>query len=152
MAIRQEIADGALGSTIRTELNSMLPFSVSATLTSALAGTVVHIIPVASVPAGKKVYVTDFIIVVNGATAWSDATATLVKIQDTAASPVVGATFAKAGLTGNALIGKTSASVVLAAPILLGSGFTASKGLDIVGDANFAAGSNIVATVTGYIA
>jgi hypothetical protein len=150
--IRAIFADGATGSTIRTELNSMLPFSVTLTLTAALAVTPVHIVPVASVPTGKKVYVTDILLKVNGETAWSDATGVGVNIQDTSATPVVGASVAKADLVGNAKIGKESASCVLAAPIVLGTGFTADKGLDISADKNFTAGSDIVVTVTGYIA
>jgi hypothetical protein len=82
--IRATFADGASGSTIRTELNSMLPFSVSATLTAAAAGTPVHIVPVASVPSGKKIYVTDILIKVNGAVDWTDSTGVGVNIQDTA--------------------------------------------------------------------
>ena len=150
--IRAQFANLAAGSTIRAELNGMLPFSVSATLTAAAAATPVHIVPVASVPAGMSAYVTDVLLVVNGATPWTDITATLVKVQDTAGSPVVGITVGKAALLANAKIGKENAACVLAAPVLLGTGFTAANGLDIVADANFAAGSDIVATVTGYIA
>ena len=150
--IRAVITDGESAANVRTELNSMLPFSVTVTLTSAVAGTSVHVVPVASVPTGCKVYVTDLLLTVNGAVAWADATGVGINLQDTASTPVVGAAFAKAGLTANAIIGKTSASVVLATNILLGTGFTTSKGLDIAADKNFTSGSDIVITVTGYIA
>jgi hypothetical protein len=80
-----------------------------------------------------KVYITDIQLAVNGATPWADATGVGVNLQDTNGSPVIGAAFAKAGL-------------------LLGSGFTASNGLDLAADKNFTTGSDIVATITGYIA
>jgi hypothetical protein len=159
MSGKTVLNDGDSGSTIRAALNAMLtelygalPFRATATLTSALAATPVHLVPAASVPAGKKVYLTGFLLFVNGAVSWIDATATLVKLQDTATVPVVAATFAKAGLTGNAQIDPPSASVVRAAPVLLGAGLTDAKGLDLVADGNFASGSDIVVTVTGYIA
>lgn len=150
--IRAQFANGATGSAIRTELNGMLPFSATVTLAAASAGTPQHVVPVASVPAGMKVYVTDIQIAVNGATPWADATGVGVNLQDTNGAPVVGAAFAKAGLLANALISKFSASCVLSAAVLLGSGFTTAKGLDLVADKNFTTGSDVVATITGYIA
>lgn len=128
------------------------PFRRTVTLTSAAAATPVNIVTAAEVAALEKVYVTSILLNVNGATPWTDATATIVTIQDTAASPVVGATFAKAQLTANAALGMLSAGCTLAAPILTGVGFTADKGLDIAADGNFAGGSNIVVTVCGFVA
>lgn len=125
--------------------------TVTADLTAAAAGTPVHLIPASQVPAGKKIYIIDFLVNVGGATAWTDTTATVVKLQDTAASPVVAASIAKAQLTDNAVLGKVSTGVTLGANVLAGSGLTAAKGLDIVGDGNFAAGSTIKATVTAII-
>jgi hypothetical protein len=125
--------------------------TVTADLTAAAAGTAVHLIPASQVPAGKKVYIVDFLLNVGGATAWTDATATIVKLQDTAASPVVAATIAKAQLTGNANLAKLSTGVTLGAPVLTGAGLTAAKGLDIVADAVFGAGSTIHATVVAVI-
>ena len=60
-------------------------------------------------------------------------------------------TYAVAGMTANALLGLTSANVTVAPAISLGTGFTAAKGLQIVGNAN-GTGSDFVVTVVGYIA
>jgi hypothetical protein len=125
--------------------------SMTVDLTAAAAATPVNIIPASQVPAGKKIYITGFLLNVGGATAWTDTTATIVKLQDTAASPVVAATAAKAQLTGNAALGPNSTGITLGAPILTGAGLTAAKGLDIVADAVFAAGSTIHATVNAII-
>jgi len=127
------------------------PFRKTVTLTAAAAATPVNILTAAEVGAGRKAYVDVMIAKVNGATAWTDATATIVKIQDTADTPIVGVTMAKAQLTGNAVLGLLSTGVTLAAPVSTGVGFTAAKGLDIVADAIFGAGSDLVVTVTGYI-
>ena len=66
-----EIADSA----ITTEKEVATPFSVSGVLTAAAAATAVVLLADASVPAGKKAYVTGLRLVVNGATAWTDSTA-----------------------------------------------------------------------------
>lgn len=126
------------------------PFRKTTTLTSAAAATPVHILTDAEVGTGKVVYVEKVLLTVNGVTAWTDTTGTVVKIQDTAAT--LGLTFPKSILTGDAVLGELSTSVVISPAILLGSGFTSGKGLDIVADHVFAAGDDIVVTVFGYIA
>lgn len=127
------------------------PQIFTATLTAAAAATPVHVIPDASVGAGKKVYVTQVILTVNGATAWTDVSATVVNLQDTAVSPVLLSTYAKAGLTANATLGLLGSNITPAAALRTGAGLTTAKGLDIAADANFAAGSNIVVTVVAFI-
>lgn len=152
------ITNGQGAGSVRAALNSMfgdlygtVPFTVTASLTAAAAGTPVHVLPAASVPAGKKAYITEVLLNVNGGTAWTDLTATVVKLQDTAASPVVGVTIPKALLLGNALVSLFTATLTLATLILRGTGFTTAKGIDIVADANFAAGSDIYVTISGVI-
>ncbi len=127
---------------------SGLPFRKTKTLTAAAAATAIHVLTDAEVGT-KTAYVHQIILEVSGATAWTDSTGTIVTVQDTAA--VVGATYAKAQLTGSAVLGLFSTGVTLAAPIKAGTGFTAAKGLDIVADHNFAAGSDIIVTVVGFI-
>lgn len=127
-------------------------FRATKTLTSAAAATPVSILSASLVTGTQKAYITDVLLTVNGATAWTDSTGTIVTIQDTAVAPVVGITYAKAQLTGNCVLGKIATGVTLAAPVLLGTGFTAAKGLDIVADSDFDAGSDIVVTVCGFIA
>ena len=152
------LANGDTGLTIRggintmmTELYSGLSFRSVKTLTSAAAATPVEIISAATIGAGRKAYVTSILLTVSGATAWTDSTGTIVTIQDTNGSPVLGATFAKAQLTGNAVLSHLSAGV-LSVPILTGVGFTTAKGLTISADSDFDAGSDIIVTVCGYIA
>jgi len=127
------------------------PFRKTVTLTAAAAGTPVEVIAAAEVTGTKKIFITDFLLSVGGSTAWTDDTATVVKLQDTASSPVVAATIAKAQLTSNAQLGKHSAGVTLGTPIRTGVGLTAAKGLNVAADANFAAGSDLSVTVVGFI-
>ena len=124
-------------------------FKRTATLTAAAAATPVHVLTAADV-GDKTAYVMGAFIK-NGATAWTDTTATVVKVQDTADTPVVGATIAKAGLTANACLTLGSSNVTIGDPVALGTGFTAEKGIDVVADAVFAAGSDLEVTIFGYI-
>lgn len=123
-------------------------FKKTATLTSAAAATPVHVLTAAEVGAGKKAYVSKVYFSVDGATAWG--TTATVTVQDTAVSPVVGATVAVAGLTANAMIDEGNTNVTLAAPIADGAGFTTAKGIDIAANAN-GTGSNLLVTVFGCI-
>jgi hypothetical protein len=128
------------------------PFVVTKKIQAAAAGTVVHLLldtDVAAVGASAKAYLTGFRVIVDGATPWTDLTATKLLLQDTAANAF--ATIAKAGLVAHAALGPDSASVTLGEPFIRGSGSAAGKGLDIIGDANFAAGSDVWVTITGYI-
>lgn len=127
------------------------PFRKTVVLTSAAAGTPVHVLAAASVGTGKTAYISHFILNVDGATAWTDDTALVVNLQDTADVPVVGAVIDKSVLLGNVTLGMFSDGVTLDVPISQGAGFTATKGIDIVADGNFAAGSDIIITVFGYI-
>ena len=126
-------------------------FKKTATLTATAAATAVHLLTAAEVGTGAAVVV-GALVKVNGSTAWTDTTATIVKVQDTADTPVVGLTIAKAGLTANALLTIGTANVTVGDAIALGSGFTAAKGIDVVADAVFAAGDDLEVTVFGYIA
>ena len=130
---------------------AVVPFVRTAQLTAAAAGTPVEVLANADVGNGRSAVVFDMILNVGGGTAWTDATATVVKLQDKNGSPVDLVTVAKAQLTGNAVLGLLSTGVTLAAPIKEGTGTTDGKGIDIVADANFAAGSTINVTVIGFI-
>ena len=121
-------------------------FKKTATLTAAAAATPVHILTAAEVGAGKKAYISQIFASVDGGTAWG--TAATVSIQDTAASPVVGATFAVSALTANAMV--QLADATLLAPVADGVGFTAAKGIDVVANAN-GTGSNLLVTVFGCV-
>ena len=125
------------------------PFIRTATLTALAGGTAVHVLAAADVGAGFKAFVTGFKATVSGGTAWSGGTGTKVALQDTNGTPVVGAEIAVAGLAGNAVIAEGHANVTLKAA--MASGFTAAKGIDIKGDNNFGAGSDLVVTITGFI-
>ena len=127
------------------------PFRKTVTLQAASAGTPLEVVAAGEVTGTKKVYITDFLFSVGGSTAWTDGVATVVKLQDSAASPVVAATIAKAQLTANAQLGKHSTGVTLGTPIRTGVGLTAAKGLNVAADANFAAGSDLSVTVVGFI-
>ena len=124
-------------------------FKRTATLTSSAAGTAVHVLTDADV-GSKTAYLMGAILKVDGATAWTDNTATVVKIQDT--NGTVGLTYAKANLQGNAVLVLGSTGVTIGNAVADGTGFTAAKGLDIIADANFTAGDNIKITIFGYMA
>lgn len=128
--------------------NGSQAFSVSGTLTSAAAGTAVHLIADALVGAAKKCYIAGFRAKVNGATPW--ATTATVSIQDTAGSPVSFVDIAVAAMTANALIIEPSSNITLNDPFILGTGGTAAKGIDVKGNAN-GTGSDLVVTIWGVI-
>lgn len=126
---------------------SMRPFKKTATLSASAAGTAVNIVD--GVNQNETVYISGMILKVDGATAWTDATGTIVKIQDN--SSVVGITIPKALLVGNAVLYLHSASVVLGDAITEGVGFTMGSRIEILADDNFTAGSDIKCTLFGYI-
>ncbi len=137
---------------ITSEGCAVKPFFVRQTLTSAAAATPVNVLPSSAVPDGKAAYLTGGIIAVSGATAWTDVTGTLVKVQSTAGTPLVLASAAKALLTGNsATFLTTQANLTLAVELVRGEGAGNSQGLDFVADANFAAGSDIIVSLWGVI-
>jgi hypothetical protein len=140
-----------VGGTVSSSALAGEPFVKTVTLTAAAAGTAVDILLDAEVGAGRQAFVTTMLSKVDGATDWTDATATIVTIQDTAGTPVVGATFAKAQMVGNAVLDLTATGVTLGDAIVVGDGFTAAKGLQLVGDGDFTTGSDFVVTVSGYI-
>ena len=133
-----------------TELSGRA-FLKTVTLTSALATIPVAIVADADVTAGKKVYITDVLVRVNGAEAWVG-TGTVVVIRDTDDAPVTGVSLAKEQLAANTTLFKHSTGVTLASPIILGTGLTAAKGIVIVADGTFeTSGSDLVVTVVGYV-
>lgn len=140
--------------TIVTAITSLSgrPFRKTVKLTSALATTALHVVAAADVTGTNKIFVTDILANVAGADAWVG-TGTVVKLQDTAGTPVVAASFAKAQLTNAAVLGKTSTGVTLGDSIKKGTGLTAAKGLDLVADGTFeTSGSDLYVTVVGFIA
>lgn len=127
-----------------------IPFRKTVKLTSAAATTPVEIIADADVGAGKCVYINSLYANVNGGDAWAG-TGTAVKIQDTDNTPVAAITFAKGKLTANAQLAFLSDGVTLGDGIKDGTGMTPAKGIEIVGDDAFSAGSDLIVTVTGFI-
>ena len=107
----------------------------------------------AQVPTGKKVFVDEIEVLVNGATAWTDTTGAIVSLQDT--TGVEFAELAKAQLVGNASLGKRTTGVTLMPAFWVGG--TASKGLQILAtDAShvlhsFAAGSTMNLRIKAHL-
>jgi hypothetical protein len=121
-------------------------FYRTCTLTSAAAATPVVCLADADVPAGKKAYLTSYTAYVNGMTLWSMVTS--CTLQDSAASPFV--TVPVANLLANAYLGLFSAGVTIDPRVLLGTGGTMAKGLQIVCNTN-GAGSDLVFVLQGII-
>lgn len=111
---------------------SEILFQRTATITSAAAGTPVNILLTADVPATKKVYLQGFIARVNGATAWG--TTATVKIQDNNGTPVDFVTMPVSVLTNAARVFPSTTNVVCEDAFAAGTGGTAQKGLQLVGD------------------
>ncbi len=120
----------------------------TATLTSAAAATAVNLVPATAVPAGKKIYVTNYTAYVSGGTDW--ATTANVKLQDTNSSAVDFVTLTASALDGNEVHGPFSDSATLEAAFKSGTGGTAGKGLQVKGDAN-GTGSSLIVNVTYFI-
>jgi hypothetical protein len=138
---------GFLGWMRSTPMEEAIPFVRTVTLPSATAATPVSVIADAEVPAGYTPFVTDFLGRVNGTTAW--ATTATVKLQDTNGTPVDFATIAVAALTSQARLVKGTANVTLEDAMSLGTGGTASKGIQVKANAN-GTGSDLVLTVAGF--
>jgi hypothetical protein len=123
----------------------------TATFASATANVVTNILTDADA-AGKTFHLVAAFLKVDGATAWTDSSGTIVKVQDTNGTPVVGLTYAKAQLTGNAVLVLGSTGLTIGDAVSEGTGFTAEKGIDIIADSAFDAGSDIKVTIVGYLA
>lgn len=125
-------------------------FYETATITSAAAATPVNIIPDARVGTGRKVYLQGYVTKVDGATNW--ATTGNLKIQDTNGTPVdfVTITVNAATTNGNVETVVGMSNVAMEDAYSEGSGGTAGKGLQVVGDAN-GTGSDMKFTVWGLI-
>lgn len=150
---QNEVPAGAVltfnGGTLQSgKIDVGLPFVATASLTSAAAATPVTLLSATAVPLGKKVYITGFHAKVTGSTAW--ATTATVKIQDTNGTPVDYFTIAVAALTGNAEIRPGTANVTNENAYILGTGGTATKGLQLKGNVN-GTGSTLTVTVQGII-
>lgn len=136
-----EAADGTL-------TLDRIPFSALVLLTAAAAATPVILVDDSVVPAGKKCYVEDIGILVRGGTAWTDSTGTKVSVQDT--DSLAFADIAKAALTALNAIGNLTSGVTLGAAMANMTGGNVGKGVQVVADHNFAAGSNLAVGVRGY--
>lgn len=144
------VTNGKLGAdAVDAVKAAVYPFNVVATITSAAAATPVSLLADGAVPAGKKVYLQGFVGHVNGGTNW--ATTATVKIQDTNGTPVDFVTMAVAALTGNAIVYPGTANITSESAFADGTGGTAAKGLQLVGNAN-GTGSDLIVRAWGVIA
>lgn len=124
------------------------PFVRTCTITSAAASTAVACLTDATVPPGKKAYITGWHAKVNGATAW--ATTATCWIQDTSGTANYFVTLGVAALTGNAFVADHSSNVTQQAPYSRGLGGTADLGIEVACDAN-GTGSDLVVTIFGVV-
>ena len=122
-------------------------FTAYGSFVSADSATAVSILTDAKVGAARQVHITNVLVVVDGAVAWSGGTGSTVIIQDTA--DVAAATFAVADLKASTNLGLASA--VVGDGVKLGTGMTVGKGLEIAADAAFTTGSTIKVMVNGYL-
>lgn len=137
---------------VRDAIGADLPsefFHVTATMVSTAAATAVELLPASRVPATRKVFLSGYIVTVTGATDWT--TTATVKIQDTNGTPVdfvtiVGTELDNAEIHYPGVTGDTSENAYK-----LGTGGTLGKGLQVLGNANAGAGSDIKITAWGVI-
>jgi len=116
------------------------------TLPSVSAATPQNCLLDADVPVGKSVYLTHFTAKVNGMTAWG--TVMACTIEDTASNLFV--SIPVANLTANAFLGMFTAGLTLDNRLMLGTGGTSGKGLQIKCDVN-GTGSDLVVVLQGVI-
>ncbi len=136
-----------IGDKIQNALNAGKPFIVSGTLVRTNT-TGITLIDASLLESDESIYITHIVVRNTGATAWTDSIATKVSLQDTNSSPVVVVDIAKAAITDAAVICIDTANVTKGAGL---SGLTAGKGLIAKPDASFAAGTDLLITVMGYI-
>ena len=145
----------ATGSTVdlSAATGTIIPFVATAALSSGTgAATTATLLPDTSVPAGKKVYVEGFRIVVNGTTAWSGGSFSTVSILNSGtSSPITYAITPVASLTASNVIYSSGTSAGVQPGFILGTGGAAAKGLIIKADAAATAGSDLVITAFGLI-
>lgn len=116
------------------------------TLVKGCATTPLTLLTEAKIGSDRKIVAIWGTLSVTGATAWTDATATKLVLQDTAGTPVVWANLAKAALTANAMVTIGGASWTAGAGANQGY-LTTAEGLVLTADADFAAGSDIFVNV-----
>ena len=123
-------------------------FDATGTLTSSAAATPVVLLPASMVPAGFRVVPIAVFMRVDGGTAW--ATTANVKVQDTNDTPVDFVTVQVSALGANARVNIASANVTIEDAVLLGTGGTPGRGVQVRGNAN-GTGSDLRVRVVGYI-
>ncbi len=131
--------------------NAQRFFSATARIAAAAAGSAIELLPDSNVHEDRRVYILGLFAKVDGATAWSGGSFTELYLQDSNGTPVVFFTAAVAALTANALLVPGVANLTAEDPFALATGGTLNKGLQIVGDADAGAGSDLVVTVFGMI-
>lgn len=127
-------------------------FSATARLTAAAAGSRVHLLGEDKIPLGKTVHPLGFMMVLDGETAWSGEPGTTVYLADSGTDSI----YRFAGipaqlLTSGVFVSPTLEGVILEAEFGMALGCREGKGIDLVADGDFTAGSDLVATVFGYL-
>lgn len=124
-------------------------FFKTVTLNPLTAATAVNIIPDAQVGATRAPCILGYAFHINGATAWSGGTGTLVALTDTAGTSII--SLAAAILTANNVVETKVANVTYSANFIATRQGTSGLGLQIKADNNFGAGSPIIAMVYGIL-
>lgn len=127
-----------------------IPFYGIVTLVKGVANVPVYIITDEQVGEGRQAFVTGMQFINSGATAWTDTTATKVTIEDSNGDDVTA--IAKAGITASVIINAIGGTnQTLGAKQIAGAGMTAGKGIRVVADAVFVAGTDLKIAVWGFI-
>jgi hypothetical protein len=128
-------------------------FARTATLKAAEAGTRVHLLPASELGEDQKAYPLGFFLVLAGEEPWSGGTGSRVFLADSGVDLVYRfASIATSALMPGSFISPSAGGVTLDAEFGLAVGGRPGKGIDIVADGNFEAGSDLAVTVYGYIA
>ena len=137
----------ARGGSTTTRTNAKLNGGGKISATS--AGTLVQLIADAVLAAvsGARFHLEGFKIQNIGATAWSGGSGTVLYIKDS--SNVLYATIAVSALTANCVVYPNSTGVTLNANYTDDVGATLAKGMKVIADANFGAGSDLVVDIWG---
>jgi hypothetical protein len=127
-------------------------FSATGRITAAAAGSHAHLLGEEKIPLGKTAHPLGFMMVLDGETAWSGEPGTTLYLADSGIDSIYRFASVPAQLiTAGSYISPTLDGVTLEAEFGMALGCREGKGIDLVADGNFTAGSDLVATVFGYL-
>jgi len=153
VAVALDALEGVVAAVQETLAGGQKFFSRTASISATVAGTRIHLLAEADLPEGKKAFPLGFFMILNGEVSWTGGTGTAIYIADSGTDLIyrLAAIEAAQLVAGNYLC-PDSDGVTLEAECGMNLGCRTGKGIDVLADADFGAGSDLVVTVYGYMA